>query len=67
MVAAKTKRCTYRGAVTRSLRGDSPSSPQRASCKSCRVGPPCHRLDTLVCIGGDSPVMVWGMSREICL
>jgi hypothetical protein len=26
---------------------------QRASCMTCGVGPPCHRMDTPVCIGGD--------------
>jgi hypothetical protein len=26
---------------------------QRASCMTCGTGPPCHRMDTPVCIGGD--------------
>jgi hypothetical protein len=26
---------------------------QRASCMTCEVGPPCHRMGTLVRIGGD--------------
>jgi hypothetical protein len=26
---------------------------QRTSCMTCGTGPPCHRLGTLVCIGGD--------------
>jgi hypothetical protein len=26
---------------------------QRASCMTCGIGPPCHRMDTPVCIGGD--------------
>jgi hypothetical protein len=60
-------RAYNRRAVARSLCDDSPSSPQRASCESRRAGPPCHRLGALVCIGGDSPVMLWGMSGEICL
>jgi hypothetical protein len=25
---------------------------QRASCMTCRTGPPCHGMDTPVCIGG---------------
>jgi hypothetical protein len=25
---------------------------QRASCMTCGTGPPCHRMDTSVCIGG---------------
>jgi hypothetical protein len=25
---------------------------QRASCMTCGTGPPCHRMDTPVCIGG---------------
>jgi hypothetical protein len=28
---------------------------QRTSCMTCGTGPPCHRLGTLVCIGGDFP------------
>jgi hypothetical protein len=32
-----------------------------------RVGPPCHRMGALVCIGGDLPVMLRGTSRKICL
>jgi hypothetical protein len=67
LVVAKMKRHTYRGAVARFLRDDWPSSHQRASCMACRVGPPCHRVDTLVCIGGDSPVMLRGASGGICL
>jgi hypothetical protein len=27
-------------------------APQ-ASCMTCGAGPPCHRVGTLVCIGGD--------------
>jgi hypothetical protein len=61
------KRRTYREVVTCSLRDDLPSSPQRASCESCRVRPPCHRLGALVCIGGDSLVTLRGTSEEICL
>jgi hypothetical protein len=26
---------------------------QRANCMTCGTGPPCHRMDTPVCIGGD--------------
>jgi hypothetical protein len=26
---------------------------QRTSCMTCGTGPPCHRMDTPVCIGGD--------------
>jgi hypothetical protein len=26
---------------------------QHASCMNCGTGPPCHRMDTPVCIGGD--------------
>jgi hypothetical protein len=26
---------------------------QRASCMTCGTGPPCHMMDTPVCIGGD--------------
>jgi hypothetical protein len=26
---------------------------QRANCMTCETGPPCHRMDTPVCIGGD--------------
>jgi hypothetical protein len=66
-VAAKMKRCTYRRAVARSLCGDLPSSHQRASCMTCRVGPPCHRMGILVCIGGDLPVMLQGSSGRIYL
>jgi hypothetical protein len=32
-----------------------------------RVGPPCHRLGALVCVGGDLPVTLRGTSGEICL
>jgi hypothetical protein len=28
---------------------------QRTRCMTCGTGPPCHRLGTLVCIGGDFP------------
>jgi hypothetical protein len=32
-----------------------------------RVGPPCHRLGALVCVGGDLPVTLRGTSGEISL
>jgi hypothetical protein len=54
---AEMKRCTTTG-------GSSPLAwrfasfalgDQRTSCMTCGTGPPCHRLGTLVCIGGDFP------------
>jgi hypothetical protein len=44
----------YRGAVACSLCDDSPSSHSKTSTPAvCGTGPPCHRMDTPVCIGGD--------------
>jgi hypothetical protein len=42
-----------RRAVARSLRGDSPSSRFGPTCMTCGAWPPCHRVGTLVRIGGD--------------
>jgi hypothetical protein len=45
----------YHGAVACSLCGGSPSSHSKtsASCMTHGTGPPCHRMDTPVCIKGD--------------
>jgi hypothetical protein len=42
-----------RGAVIRSLCSGSPSSRFRPACMTCEAWPPCHRMGTLVRIGGD--------------
>jgi hypothetical protein len=41
-----------RGAVARSLCGGSPSSCLRSVCMTCGAWPPCHRVGTLVHVGG---------------
>jgi hypothetical protein len=43
----------YRGAVACSLCDDSPSSRFGPACMTCEAWPPCHRMGTLVRIGGD--------------
>jgi hypothetical protein len=42
-----------RRAVARSLCDDSPSSRFGLACMTCEAWPPCHRMGTLVRIGGD--------------
>jgi hypothetical protein len=42
-----------RGAVARSLCGGSASSCFGSVCMTCGAWPPCHRVGTLVHIGGD--------------
>jgi hypothetical protein len=42
-----------RGAVARYLCGGSPSSRFRPACMTCGAWPPCHKMGTLVRIGGD--------------
>jgi hypothetical protein len=46
-------RAYNRRAVARSLCDDSPSSRFRLACMTREVWPPCHRMGTLVRIGGD--------------
>jgi hypothetical protein len=43
----------YRGVVACSLCDDSPSSRFGPACMTCEAWPPCHRMGTLVRIGGD--------------
>jgi hypothetical protein len=47
----------HHGSIVRSLRGVLPSSHSEisASYMTCGAGPPCHRMGTPVCIGGDFP------------
>jgi hypothetical protein len=49
----KDGRAYNRGAVARSLCDDSPSSRFGPACMTCGAWPPCHRMGTLVRIGGD--------------
>jgi hypothetical protein len=46
-------RANNRRAVARSLCDDSPSSRFGPACMTCAAWPPCHRMGTLVRIGGD--------------
>jgi hypothetical protein len=46
-------RACNRRAVAHSLCDDSPSSRFEPTCTTCEAWPPCHRMGTLVCIGGD--------------
>jgi hypothetical protein len=39
----------------------------RASCMTCEACPPCHKMGTLVRIGGDFARDASGREREICL
>jgi hypothetical protein len=49
----KGGRVCNRRAVARSLCDDSPSSRFGPACTMCEAWPPCHRMGTLVRIGGD--------------
>jgi hypothetical protein len=40
---------------------------QRASCMTRGTGPPCHGMDTPVCIGGRLLAALRGGSRGVCL
>jgi hypothetical protein len=46
-------RAYNRRAVARSMCDDSPSSRFGPACMTCGAWPPCHRMGTLVRIGGD--------------
>jgi hypothetical protein len=46
-------RANNRRTVARSLRGGLPSSRFGPACTTCEAWPPCHRMGTLVRIGGD--------------
>jgi hypothetical protein len=56
-----------RGAVVRSLCGGSPSSFFGSVSMTCGAWPPCHRVGTLVHVGGDLARDALGASGEICL
>jgi hypothetical protein len=47
------ERAYNRGTVARSLCDHSPSSRFGPACMTCGAWPPCHRMGTLVHIGGD--------------
>jgi hypothetical protein len=49
----KDKGALYCGVVACSLCDDSPSSRFGPACMTCEAWPPCHRMGTLVHIGGD--------------
>jgi hypothetical protein len=55
------------GAVARSLCGGSPSSRFGPACMTCEARPPCHKMGTLVRIGGGLARDASGASGEICL
>lgn len=55
------------GTVARSLGGVPPSSCSGSVCMTCGAWPPCHRAVTLVHVGGTLPLMLQGVSGEICL
>jgi hypothetical protein len=53
VVCGGDERAYNRMAVARSLCNDSPSSRFGPDCMTCEAWPPCHRMGTLVRIGGD--------------
>jgi hypothetical protein len=55
------------GAVVCSLCGGSPSSFFGSVSMTCGAWPPCHRVGTLVHVGGDLARDALGASGEICL